>query len=108
VRAIRERELSGPDVTTLRELVDLAEQARGIDHHALREHAARVRAKDAARDQPNDHLVVADHEGVARVGTSREAHDHLCVLGEEVDDLPLPLVTPLRSDNDNGGHGSGY
>src|SRR5574341_255880 len=51
-----------------------------------------------------DRLLAVDHEGVAGVVAALVAHDDVRVLGEDVYDLPLSLVSPLRSDNNHGRH----
>ena len=49
-------------------------------------------------------LLVADDERVPGVRAAAVADDHVGVLGEDVDDLPLSLVAPLRADHDDRGH----
>jgi hypothetical protein len=84
---------------------DLLDQRGGIDHHPLAEHAGDPRAQDPRRDQARDVLLAVDHQRVAGVRAPRPAADHLGVLREQVDDLPLPLVPPLGSDHYDDGHG---
>ena len=49
-------------------------------------------------------LAVGD-DRVARVRAALVAADEVRVLGEQIDDLPLALVAPLRTDDDCRGHG---
>src|SRR4029079_15105258 len=53
-------------------------------------------AKNAARDEAHDELVVADDQRVTGVGPPRIADDDVRVLRAEIDDFALALVTPLR------------
>ncbi len=76
----------------------------GSTDHALRHHAARVRAEDAARDEPHDELLVADDQRVAGVGAAGVAHHQVGALGVDVDDLALALVAPLCADDHDRGH----
>ena len=89
------------------ERVDLLHQHRGVDHHAVADDAGLPRVEDARRDQVQDGLLAAHHQRVAGVVAALEAHDDLGVLGEQVDDLALPLVAPLRSDDDDVRHSGG-
>ena len=77
--------------------VELLDQHLGIDHAAVPEQAERVGVEDAARDEPELVRLVADHERVAGVVSALVAGDHVGALGEEVDDLALALVAPLRA-----------
>ena len=54
--------------------------------------------------QVEDVLLVADADGVARVGATLVAGDDVGVLGEQVDDLSLSFVAPLGADDDLDGH----
>ena len=44
------------------------------------------------------------NDRVARVVTALASHNDVGVGGEDVDDLPLPFVAPLRADQDRVGH----
>ena len=95
----------GREVPPADELIDLADEAPRVDDHPLRRgRRSGPCPENAARDEPDNDLVGADHERVTRVGTSAEPHDHFGLLGEDVDDLPLPFVAPLGSDDHHGGH----
>jgi hypothetical protein len=49
-----------------------------------------------------DDLGVADVHGVPGIGAALISDDPVGPLGEHVDELPLPLVSPLRADDDDG------
>ena len=66
-------------------------------HHAVADQAQRVFAQDAGWDQVQHGLLAADHQRVAGIVTSLEAHDCADLLGEEVYDFAFAFVTPLRT-----------
>src|SRR5262249_6745878 len=57
-----------------------------------------------ARDLADLVGLVADDDRVPRVGAALVAADEVGVLREEIDDLPLALVAPLRPDDHGRGH----
>ena len=83
---------------------DLLEQRLRIDHHAVAEHARLARMAHARRDQVRDQLLAADHERVAGIRPAAVADDDVGPLGEQVDDLALAFISPLRSDDDDDRH----
>src|SRR5205823_4394413 len=56
-------------------------------------------------DQVQDGLLAVHHQRVAGVVAAVEADHDVGAGGEEIDDLPLPFVAPLRTDDDGGRHG---
>ncbi len=86
------------------QLVQLLDEHRRIDDAAGTEHAL------LAPEDPRGHvpelvrLPVGD-DGVAGVRTALVAADEIRVLGQQVDDLALALVAPLRPDDDGRWHG---
>src|SRR3546814_23819 len=61
--------------------------------------AQRVVAQDARGDQVQHGLLAADHQRVAGVVAALEAHHRADVLRQQVDDLALALVAPLRAEH---------
>src|SRR5262245_8153077 len=47
-------------------------------------------------------LLATDDQRVTGVVSAMEAYDHVGTLGEQIDDLPLSLVSPLRAQDDEG------
>ncbi len=86
------------------QLLQLLEQGHRIDDHAVPQRAALAFVEDAGGDLVQDELFVTDAHGVARVGAALIAGDPVGVLGQDVDDLSLPLVAPLRADDDEATH----
>ncbi len=80
--------------------VEFAEEALGIDHDAVTQHADRGRMQNPARNQPQDKLRVADHDGVAGIGPALIARDDIRSLRNDVDEFALTLVSPLGPDDD--------
>ena len=83
----------------LLQAVDLADQHGRVDDDAVADHAGRARVEDAGRDQVELEDLVAAHDRVPGVVAALEARDDGRVLGEQIDDLALPLVSPLRADD---------
>ena len=85
------------------EVVELLDEDSGVDDEAGAEHAL------LAPQDPRGHvlelvrLAVGD-DRVARVGAALVAADEVRMLGEQIDDLALALVPPLRADDDCRGH----
>ena len=60
--------------------------------------------QNAARNQLQDELLVADEDGVAGVVAALVARHDVEAFGEEIDDLPLALVAPLGAQDDYVSH----
>ena len=80
-----------------------------LDEHARVDHAAGADHAFLAPEDPRGH--VAELEGLAAgddrvpgVRAAVVAADEIRVAGEQVDDLPLALVAPLRPDDHGRGH----
>ncbi len=76
--------------------LDLLEQGRRVDHHAVADHAVDPRPEQAGRHQRE---LVRDPVGDDRVAGVRPAlipHDHVVPVAEPVHDLPLGLIAPLK------------
>ena len=103
VRVARDVDLGGRAAAQL-ELVELADQDVGVDDAAVADHA-RLAAHDAARQRADLERLVADDDRVSGVRAALVAADDVRVLREQVDDLALPFVSPLRPDDDGRRHG---
>ena len=69
--------------------------------HAVADEAAHVLVQDAGGNQREDGLAPVDDERVARVVAALEASDGGGALGQQIDDLALALIAPLRADDDD-------
>ena len=104
VRAIADGELLADiDARTFQHF-HLLDQRRGIDDHSVADHGLDSRPQNAARNQLENKLLGADEHGVPGVVAALVASHHRKLLGEEVDDLTLALVTPLRTQYDDVSH----
>ncbi len=86
------------------ESVELREQHRGVHHDAVADDGRDVVVQDAARHELQREGLTADDDRVARVVPALVADDDLHLLGNEVGELALALVAPLRTDHDGCGH----
>ena len=83
----------------------ISRQQRGrIDHQAVADHRLLARAQNAARDQFQDEFLLADENRVAGVVSALIARDNIEPFGEEIDNLPFALVSPLGAQDDYVSH----
>ncbi len=87
-----------------RQRVELGEEDAGVHHHAVADDRGDVGIEDAARDELEGEGHAVDHDGVAGVVAALVADDHVHVPGQEVGELALALVAPLRPDDHGCGH----
>src|SRR5271169_5907973 len=80
--------------------VDFFHQSEGIEYHPVADHAAAPLAKHTTRDELENELLPLDGDRVTGVVAAGIAGHDLEPLGENVYDLALALVAPLRSDDD--------
>ena len=87
-----------PDVDAgLRQLVDLREECRRIDDDAVADHARDAGMQNAGRQKTQDELAAVRVDGVAGVVAALIARDNREVRRQQIDNLALALVAPLRS-----------
>ena len=77
------------------QFVDLGEERRRVDDHAVADDTGDARVQDARRDQVEDELLAADVDGVPGVVAALIAADHGEVRCQQIDDLALAFVAPL-------------
>ena len=82
------------------------EQGGGMDHHAVADHAVDPRPEDAGRDQRELVRHPVGDDRVPGVGPPLIAHDGVVLVAEQVDDLPLGLVSPLQAHHASRSHGA--
>ena len=78
-----------------------------VDDDPVADHAGLVRVEDPRGDQVELELAAVADDRVPGVVAALEAHDHLGPLGEQVRDLPLPLIAPLGADYHDSWHRPG-
>ena len=86
------------------EPVDLLEQHAEVDDDAVADHRRDARRQDAAGQQVQGVLLVADDDRVPGVVAAVELHDEVDTAAEQVGGLALALVAPLGADDHGGGH----
>src|SRR5262245_62216447 len=92
------------DLDALRaQSVNLIEQRLRVNHHPVADDAGLARVVDARRNQVQNELVIyppaADDDGVAGVVAALVASDNVEMWRQQVNDLALPFVSPLRADD---------
>ena len=80
------------------------QQRRRIDHQAVADDGLLAGPQNAARDQLEDEFLFADEDRVAGVVAALIARHDIEALGEEIDNLPLALVSPLGAQDDYVSH----
>ena len=86
------------------ECVDLLEEHVQVDDDAVADDRRAARGEDAAGQQVQGVLLVADDDGVAGVVAAVELHDVVDPVAQEVGRLALALVAPLGADDRDRGH----
>ena len=86
------------------ERVDFRQQRGRIDDQAVADHGLLARAQNAAGNQLQNELLLADEHRVAGVVPALIARHDIEPLGEEIDDLSLALVSPLGAQDDDVFH----
>src|SRR5439155_10060218 len=107
VRVGRDPQAADIDAAAAQSL-ELPDQHRGVDHHAVADHAYLARVEDPGRDQVELELLPVADDRVAGVVAALEADDDVGPLGQQVGELALALVAPLGADDDYSGHCSGF
>src|SRR5204863_7577211 len=79
------------------ELVDLGKERLWIDHYAVADDAGDAGMENAGRQQPQHELAPVRVHRVAGVVAALVTSDDGKVRRQEIDDLALALVTPLRA-----------
>ncbi len=79
-----------------REGVDLPDQLRRVDHQTVADDRL-LAPHDAARDQGQNVLLIADIDGVSGVVSALVADDDIESFGEKVHHLAFSLIAPLGS-----------
>src|SRR5690606_4261036 len=82
-------------------LTNFFQQRIGRQHHGIPNNAGDVVPQDARRNQVQYRLLAVDDQRMTCVVSSLEAHDHTNLLGQQINDLALSLVTPLGAQNDD-------
>ncbi len=104
VRVAGDEDEPGGDVPAALEVVELLDHDARVDDAAGSDRRG-LAGDDARRDLADLVGLAVDDDRVPRVRATLVAADEVGVLGEQVDDLALALVAPLRTDDHGGRHG---
>src|ERR1035437_2355577 len=80
------------------------EQRGRVDHQAVPDHCQFAGSQDAARNELQHELLLADKYRMARVMAALISSDDIEPFREQVDDLTLALVSPLGAQDDDVSH----
>jgi hypothetical protein len=86
--------------------VDLFEEFRRVDDHAIGDDAGATRKQDARGDKVQCVAFIAHHDGMAGIGPAVVSDDVVVIVREEIDEFALAFVSPLEAD-DGGMSGVG-
>ena len=81
---------------------DLGDEGPRVDDEAVADDVQDPLPADAGRDEAEGEVAVFELDGVAGVVAALVARDDVEGGGDQVDDLPLPLVAPLPPDDHEG------
>ena len=82
----------------------LVEEGLGVEHHSITDHGELRGPQHAGRQQRKLVGLAIDNERMAGIMAALESHHDIGLFRQPVDDLALPLVSPLGTDDDNIGH----
>src|SRR5678815_6159562 len=90
------------DSSILDRLVDLGEGSVGIENHAVADRAPDAWMQYTAWNLMQDERLVGDVNCMTRICSALIAHNPSCALGENINELPLAFISPLRADDHDG------
>ena len=97
VRFVADEDAAGDVDAVPGQLVYLREQRLRVDDDAVTDDAGHARMQDPRGNQPQDELGPVHVDGVAGVVSALVAADDGKMWREEIDDLALAFVSPLRA-----------
>ena len=75
-------------------------QGQWVKHHPIANHTTTARTQDAARNELKNELLPVDDDSVPGIVAARVACHNRKIFRENVDNLALAFVTPLRTYDD--------
>ena len=96
---VRNKQTSADRGTGFLHGFDFLDERQGIQHHAITDDARGVRMKDSGRHQMQHMPAAADDHCMSGVMSTLVAGHAIEPLGQDVDDLALAFVSPLRADD---------
>ncbi len=104
MRSFADQEFIGSEEPEFAALLDFFDQCIRVDDHAITKNAARTSVQDARWHKVRHQLLAIDDKRVPCIRAAAVANDHAGFFTEQVDDLALPFVTPLGTNDDCDGH----
>src|SRR5262249_48580496 len=80
--------------------IDLFPQHLRINHHAVADHAYLASVQHPRRDQSDDGLFPANHQGMTRVIAALKSDNDIGLAGQQIYDFPFAFIAPLNTDYD--------
>ena len=106
VGAVADRELRFDGNAGRRQGVDLLDQRRGIDDDAVADDGFHAVAQDAAGNQLENELLLADKNRVPGIVAALIARDDVEMLGKQVDNFAFAFIAPLSAKHNQITHSS--
>ncbi len=102
IRHHQMRPLTHPDPpldgdTASLQAVVLFDEAESVDYHTVAQETTLSRVEDPRGNLVQNEFILSDMDGVPGVGPALVTGHHMHVLGEDIDNLALPLITPLAT-----------
>ena len=86
------------------EILYLVDEGSRIHHDSIADHRLHARSQDAAWNQFEDELLLADEHGVPGVVPALITRDDVKLLRKEVYNLAFSFVAPLSAQNNDVAH----
>ena len=91
-------------VTALSQLFDFTDQRPRIDDDTATDHARGIAVQRSGWDEMQNGLLIPDHQSMTRVVAALKTDNNIRLGRKQIDDLALPLVSPLESDDDGAAY----
>ncbi len=92
------------EIAAFFKIIDLLQKDARVEHHPVGDYAALAFVQNAGRNQMQNRLLLAHHEGVSGVVAALVTDDLIGILRVNINNFSLAFVTPLGADNHNIGH----
>ena len=89
------------------EHLHLLEERERVHHTAVPNDGPDSRMEDSGRKEVQDELPTSGHHRMPGIVATAEADHRVETGSEEIDELPLPFITPLGADDRQSGQGVG-
>src|SRR5204862_6935016 len=104
VRSFAQEKVATSFDTEFSQAFDFRHQPDGINHDVIADDARLMLAQDAGRYEVKDVFLAFDVDGMSGVIATLSPHDDIRRFGQDVYDLTLAFVAPLRAHQNRIGH----